>query len=211
MTAKKYAQAVHYGINKEEVLKAADLGKGRLMDSVLGELVYGYHKVGSYDYDPQKAKDLELRQVILTGSNRRFGHRRLARIAPWRCRHSCRRLVSRLRSQMESAALNQLAKPVDQSSTEMVVSNWSPSTGDADWGLRPLYTKAQWPPAEPPTPSIPILMLKNTSRKGWNTLTRHSVRRRTPTHSRQFGTTPRTYSSTLLRISRQMLRVFPES
>lgn len=50
--------------------------------------------------------------------------------------------------QMESAALSaELAKSVDQSETQMVVSNWSPSKGDADWGPRLLYTKGQWPPA----------------------------------------------------------------
>ncbi|HET7037795.1 MAG TPA: ABC transporter substrate-binding protein, partial [Thermomicrobiaceae bacterium] len=50
--------------------------------------------------------------------------------------------------QMESAALTaETAKPVDQSNIQMLVSNWSPSTGDADWGLRPLYTKDEWPPA----------------------------------------------------------------
>ncbi len=130
-------------------MKAADLGKGRLMDSVLGELVYGYHKVGSYDYDPQKAKDL------LTQAGYPNGFKSTL----WTSAPSKDRAVAvqaQLQKigvtvevvQMESAALNaELAKPVDQSSTEMVVSNWSPSTGDADWGLRPLYTKAQWPPA----------------------------------------------------------------
>ena len=29
---------------------------------------------------------------------------------------------------------------------EMDIAGWSPSTGDADWGIRPLLTKENWPP-----------------------------------------------------------------
>ncbi|HEU5423742.1 MAG TPA: ABC transporter substrate-binding protein [Nitrolancea sp.] len=146
---KMVRQALNYGVNKEEVLKAADLGKGTLMDSPLGQLVYGYHKVGSYAYDPAKAKDL-LKQG---------GYENGFKATLWTSAPSKDRAVAvqgQLQKigvtidvvQMESAALNaELAKPVDQSQTQMVVSNWSPSTGDADWGLRPLYTKDEWPPA----------------------------------------------------------------
>lgn len=142
-------QALNYGVNKEEVLKAADLGYGTIADSPLGQLVYGYHKVKTYEYDPQKAKDL-LKQA---------GYPNGFKSTLWTSAASKNRAVAvqgQLAKigvqvevvQMESAALTaETAKPVDQSQIQMLVSNWSPSTGDADWGLRPLYTKDQWPPA----------------------------------------------------------------
>ena len=146
---KRVRQALNYGVNKEQVLRAADLGKGWIMDSPLAPGVYGYHSVRTYPYDPQKAKDL-LSQAGMAGG---------FKSVLWTSAASKDRAVAvqgQLQQigvdvevvQMESAALTaETAKPVDQSQIQMLVSNWSPSTGDADWGIRPLYTKDQWPPA----------------------------------------------------------------
>ncbi len=146
---KRVRQALNYAVNKEEVLKAAELGFGTIADAPLGPLVWGYHKVGTYPYDPEKAKSLlaeagypnGFKSVLWTSAaskNRAVAVQgQLAKVG-----------VQVEVVQMESAALTaETAKPVDQSQIQMLVSNWSPSTGDADWGLRPLYTKDQWPPA----------------------------------------------------------------
>ena len=37
-------------------------------------------------------------------------------------------------------------KPLEENKAEMEFAGWSPSTGDADWGIRPLLTKENWPP-----------------------------------------------------------------
>jgi glutathione transport system substrate-binding protein len=146
---KQVRQALNYGVNKEEVLKAAELGFGTIADAPLGPLVYGYHKVKTYEYDPDKAKQLLSDAGYADGFKAKL----------WTSAGSKNRAVAvqgQLAKigvdvevvQMESAALTaETAKPVEESQIEMLVSNWSPSTGDADWGLRPLYTKDQWPPA----------------------------------------------------------------
>jgi glutathione transport system substrate-binding protein len=36
--------------------------------------------------------------------------------------------------------------PLAENKGEMDFVGWSPSTGDADWGIRPLLTKENWPP-----------------------------------------------------------------
>jgi ABC-type transport system substrate-binding protein len=41
----------------------------------------------------------------------------------------------------------EISKPVEETSLQMLMSGWSPSTGDADWAIRPLYSRATWPPA----------------------------------------------------------------
>jgi glutathione transport system substrate-binding protein len=146
---KQVRQALNYGVNKEEVMKAAELGFGTIADAPLGPLVYGYHKVKTYEYDPDKAKQLLSDAGYADGFKAKL----------WTSAGSKNRAVAvqgQLSKigvdvevvQMESAALTaETAKPVEESQIEMLVSNWSPSTGDADWGLRPLYTKDQWPPA----------------------------------------------------------------
>lgn len=146
---KRVRQALNYGVNKEQVLKAADLGKGWIMDSPLAPGVYGYSGAKTYEYNPDKAKQLLAEAGLGSGF----------KTVLWTSAGSKNRAVAvqgQLKQigvdvevvQMESAALTaETAKPVDQSQLQMLVSNWSPSTGDADWGLRPLYTKGQWPPA----------------------------------------------------------------
>src|SRR5581483_7363194 len=60
-------QALNYAVNKEEVLKAAELGKGKILESPICEGVYGYHKVKTYEYNPQKAKELLTQAGLANG------------------------------------------------------------------------------------------------------------------------------------------------
>lgn len=149
---KRVRQALNYGVNKDDVLKVADLGQGKITDSpVAADGVWGYTKINAYAYDPNKAKDL------LTQA----GYPNGFKTTLWTTVTSKDRAVAiqaQLQKigvtvdvvQMEAAALTaEEAKPVNQSQIQMLLSGWSPSTGDADWALRPLYTKALWPPAGP--------------------------------------------------------------
>jgi len=141
-------QALNYGVNKDDVLKAADLGKGKLLDSPLAEGIYGYHGVKTYEYDQQKAKDL------LTQANMPDGFKTTL----WTGAVDKDRAVAiqaQLKGigvtvdvvQMEDAALDaEYSKTVDESTKEMLMTGFSPSTGDADLELRLAYTKAGWPP-----------------------------------------------------------------
>ncbi len=141
-------QALNYGVNKDEVLKAADLGKGKLLDSPLAAGIYGYQSVKTYPYDAQKAKDLlsqaglasGFKSVLWTGATDK--DRAVAIQGQLKAIGVEVEVV-----QMENAALNaESVKPVDQSQIQMLMSAFSPSTGDADLQLRLLYTKTGWPP-----------------------------------------------------------------
>lgn len=146
---KRVRQALNYGVNKEEVLKAADLGLGTLMDAPLGQLVYGYHKVGSYEYNPDKAKQLLKDAGYADGFKSTLWTSAVNKDRAVAVQAQLQKIGVNVEVvQMEAAALTaETAKPVNESKIEMLVSSWSPSTGDADWGLRPLYPKDQWPPA----------------------------------------------------------------
>ena len=141
--------ALNFGVNKEEVMKAADLGQGVVMDSVMSQLVGGYHKVGVYDYDPSKAKEL----LTKAGYPNGFQTKLLASTTNKPRADAVKAQLEKIGVTIDVIEMNpyllaaELVKPVDQSSIEMLVSEWSPSTGDADWAIRPLYTKDQWPPA----------------------------------------------------------------
>ncbi len=147
--SKQVRQALNYGVDKQEVLKTADLGQGIVMDSVMGHLVSGYHKVGPYEYDPQKAVEL-LRQA---GYPDGFKSTLWTSTANKERADAVQAQLAKIGVVVDVVEMNshvlgpELGKPVDQSNLEMAVSGWSPSTGDADQGIRPLFTRDEWPPA----------------------------------------------------------------
>jgi ABC-type transport system substrate-binding protein len=142
-------QALNYAVDKNAVLKVADLGKGKIVDSPMAAGVWGYKSVKTYEYNLQKAKDL------LTQAGYPDGFKTTLRFtAPNKDRAvavqgQLQQIGVQVEAvQMESAAYTaEESKPLDQSTTELLISNWSPSTGDADWALRSIYSKTQWPPA----------------------------------------------------------------
>ena len=142
-------QALNYAVNKDAVLKVAELGKGKIIDSPMAAGVWGYKGAMTYAYDPQKAKDLLAQAGLPDGFK-----------ATLRCTAPSKDRAVAVQAQlqqigvqvevvqMESPAyLAEESKPLEQSTTELLISNWSPSTGDADWALRSIYSKTQWPPA----------------------------------------------------------------
>ncbi len=144
-------QALNYGVNKEAVLKVAELGKGKIVDSPIAAGVWGYKGVRSYEYDPQKAKDLLAQAGYPDGFKATLRFTATSKDRAVAIQSQLKQMGVDVEAvQMEDAAyVAEESKPLEQSTTEMLISNWSPSTGDADWALRSIYSKTQWPPAGP--------------------------------------------------------------
>ena len=51
-------QALNYAINKDEIIKSVLFGAASPMDAPMASSLFGYCKVGSYNYDPAKAKQM---------------------------------------------------------------------------------------------------------------------------------------------------------
>ncbi|MBI3979339.1 MAG: glutathione ABC transporter substrate-binding protein GsiB [Chloroflexi bacterium] len=142
-------QALSLGINREQVLKAADLGKGRIADSPLAPGVWGYHSVKTPEFNPQKAKELLAQAGYPNGFKSVLWTTAVNKDRAVAIQGQLKQIGVEIEVvQMESAALSaETAKPQEQSQIQMLMSGLSPSTGDADLGLRYPLTKAQWPPA----------------------------------------------------------------
>jgi glutathione transport system substrate-binding protein len=142
-------QALNYGVNKEDVLKAGSLGEGYVVDSPIAKDVWGYKSVGGYEFDPEKAKQLLADAGYADGFKSQLWTSAIHRDRAVAVQAQLAQIgVEAEVVQMESAALTaEQAKPQEESQIQMLMSQWSPSTGDADWALRPIYTKAEWPPA----------------------------------------------------------------
>jgi len=143
-------QALNYAIDKNAFIKVTENGFGTPAFSSIAPNTWGYVKQQPYDFNIQKAKDLLAQagykdgfSTTLVSNNSsdtvkadQFLQQQLAQVG-----------VTVNIQPMDGAALDaQIFVPQSQSKLQMYFGGWSPSTGDADWGLRPLFAKADFPP-----------------------------------------------------------------
>lgn len=140
----KVRQAINYAIDKQAFINVVFFGQGEVADAPLAPSVQYYAKQGSYAFDLAKAKQLMTEAGYPNGfsttiwSNNtsqsqqatEFVQQQLAKIN-----------IKVKVEQMESGTLSDRlwgAKTPADAEVQMYYGGWSPSTGDADWGLRPL-------------------------------------------------------------------------
>ena len=143
-------QAMNYAMDKQAVIKAVLRGQGKPADSPLAPRVWGYTPVKTYPYDLAKAKALLAEagypngfKAVLRGNNQTDTKDAMVAIQGQ---------LKQVGVDVEVLALPAAALsaerflPPAENKGEMDFAGWSPSTGDADWGIRPLLTKENWPP-----------------------------------------------------------------
>lgn len=146
----KVRQALNYAVDKEAIIKAVLRGYGKPADSPLAPQVWGYSQVKAYPYDVAKAKALLAEAGYANGFK-----------ATLRCAETteAKEVAVALQGQLKQVGVDvqvvsldaatlsaERFKPLAENKCEMEYGGWSPSTGDADWGIRPLLTKENWPP-----------------------------------------------------------------
>ena len=119
----KVREAMAYAINKEAYIQVVMNGYGSVATSMVGEEVQHYKGNDPYSYDPEKAKEL-LKEA---GYEDTDGD-----------------------GIVEKAVLNEKVQGADcagaDAEVDCYLSGWSTSTGDADWGLRPMLATESEPP-----------------------------------------------------------------
>ncbi|MGN0372256.1 MAG: glutathione ABC transporter substrate-binding protein [Enterocloster sp.] len=146
-------QAINYAINKEAYCAVVKNGVATPATSVIGPAVQYYKGNEVYAYDIEKAK------ALLTEAGYPDGFKTSIMCASTTANtKQCEFLQQQLAqvgieveiNALESAVVNQKIQDVDvpgsEAEVEMYVIGWSPSTGDADWGIRPLLASESEPP-----------------------------------------------------------------
>ena len=146
-------QAINYAINKDAYCAVVKNGIAAPAQSIIGPAVQHFKANDPYPYDPEKAKSLlaeagypdGFKTTIMcntTTSNLKqaeFYQQQLAIVG-----------IDVEIVALENAVLNQRVQDVDvpgaEAEVELYISGWSPSTGDADWGIRPLLAIESEPP-----------------------------------------------------------------
>ena len=146
-------QALNYAVDKNAFIKAVLAGTARPMEAPMapGDASYpGPVQKGGWPYDVAKAKTLLNEagfphgfKTVLWSTNRtesvrtiEFIQQQLAQVG-----------VQVETTPMEVGTLSALQyKPLKENQIQMILVGWSPSTGDADWALRPNFASESWPP-----------------------------------------------------------------
>lgn len=140
----KVRQALNYAIDKEAFIKVVTNGFSDVMDSIIPENLQYYSKQEPYAYDVEKAKELlaeagypEGFKTTLWGANSSSTIKAMEFIQQQLAKINVEVEVVSMESGTLTDKIWSIQNPED-AEVEMYYAGWSSSTGDADWGIRPL-------------------------------------------------------------------------
>lgn len=146
-------QALNYAVDKDAYCKIVYNGYCEKADSIIPENLAFHVKAGDYEFNLDKAKEL-LKEAgleggfeteIWAGSNTeaiRAAQFIQQQLAPLNIKVN----VMPLEAGVAAQKIWAVDKPED-AEVQMYYGGWSSSTGDADWGIRPLLYGDSFPPA----------------------------------------------------------------
>jgi len=147
-------QALNYAVDKQAFMKVVFAGYAVPLDSALPTLLPGHEsQPTAYSYDPAKARALLAEagypngfETVLWGSNTTTSQRGMSFLQQQLAAVGVKVSVEPLESGTAAAKIWSVKTP-EEATTMMHYTAWSASTGDADWGLRPLFYSRGFPPA----------------------------------------------------------------
>lgn len=145
-------QALNYAVDKQAYMKVVFGGYAVPMDAPLPTNLPGSAAQGAYAYDPAKAKALLAEagypngfESVLWGANSTISQRGMQFLQQQLAAVGVKASVEPLESGTAAAKIWNVKTP-EEATTLMHYAGWSASTGDADWGLRPLFYGRAFPP-----------------------------------------------------------------
>lgn len=160
----KIRQAINYAVDREAICRNILKGFATPIDSPMAFAVNGYAAVEGYKYDPDKAraliaeagwkdmdgdkiykKDGKPLEIKLWSPNGRYPMD-LKTAEAVQGYLDAVGIRARLSTMDWAAYLAATSKKPEENQSQLFLMGWSPSTGDSDWVLRPLFHTKQWVP-----------------------------------------------------------------
>ncbi len=157
-------RALNYAVNKAAICKSILKGFAEPDASPLAPLTWGYADVKGYPYNPKKAKELLAEagwkdtngDGILDKNGKKFVLKFFSPHGRYLMDYKVAEAVqgylkavgidARLSTADWATYLASLRKPPEKAKYDLALLGWAPSTGDADWVLRPLFLSTMWAP-----------------------------------------------------------------
>lgn len=144
----KVRQAMNYAVDKDVIVNDILGGMATVSDSPISPYTWGYNSSMKYECDVEKAKELLAEAGYPDGIE-------LELWTPVGRYLMDTQVSENLQAQWEKAGIHvnirqwefqALMSEVKNGGFDMVLLGWSPSTGDADQGLYPVFHSSQFPP-----------------------------------------------------------------
>ncbi len=144
-------QALNYAVNRESIVKNLFQGNAEAISGIVAPLQNGYAKLPGYAYDPKKAKEL-LAQAGAAGLKAKLWSPKGRYVKDFELAQAVQQDLAAVGveatlSTMEWGAYLSATKTApEQTDRELFLLGWSPSTGEAQWGIFPLLHFTQLAP-----------------------------------------------------------------
>jgi peptide/nickel transport system substrate-binding protein len=149
-TDKRIRQALNYAVNKEAIVERVLDGAGRVSDAPVSPVIFGYAPIKSYAYNIEKAK------ALLTEAGFPEGFETTLHVPSGRYYNDAS-LATALAADLLKVGVKAEIKMMDwdtyipfilkdqeEAEHRLYVLGWSTLTGDADYGLYPLFHSGEW-------------------------------------------------------------------
>ncbi len=145
-------QALNYAVEKESIVKNIYQGLAVVIPTMVGPLNTGYAPVKGYPFDPARAKKLladagypnGFKTTLWTPKGRYLKDFELAQAVQQQL--GAVGVEASLETFEWAAYLSLLRKPKEEAKQDLYLIGWSPSTGEARWGIYPITACSQWRP-----------------------------------------------------------------
>ncbi|MFY9825228.1 MAG: ABC transporter substrate-binding protein [Thermoanaerobaculia bacterium] len=148
-------QAVNLAIDKRALINQVLQGDATLMDAPVAPGIFGYCPVGTYAFDPAKAKALLKEAKVAPGTPLRMlsprGRYLEDEAVSQRIGGYLREVGFEVTVQALEwpALMGEISRPPQQVMADMYLFGWAPTFPDAGWQLPHLYASKNWPPFGP--------------------------------------------------------------
>jgi peptide/nickel transport system substrate-binding protein len=149
-TDKRIRQALNYAVNKEAIVEHVLDGAGRVSDAPVSPVIFGYAPIKIYEYNVEKAKALlteagfpeGFETTLHSPSGRYYKDTLLARAV------AADLLKVGVKAEIKlmdwDAYIPFILRDQEEAEHRLYVLGWSTFTGDADYGLYPLFYSGEW-------------------------------------------------------------------
>jgi len=150
-TDKRVRQALNYAVNKQAILKQVLDGAGRISDAPISPGIFGYAPIKSYEYNIEKAKAILAEAGFPEGFETTL-HPAVGRYymdASVATAVAVDLLKVGVKAEIKSmdwgTYLPFILSEKEVAEHNLYVLGWQTVTGDADFGLLPLFHSDEWP------------------------------------------------------------------
>lgn len=145
-------QAVNYAVDNEAINEFILSGVGQAVDAPVAPGVFGYQPIKTYNYDPAKARQLLAEAGYPNGFKTQLYAPNGRYLKDMEIAEAIQAMMLDVGIDAEivtadwATYLQMTEVPAEQSTVPMAMVGWGTVTGDADYGLYPLFHTDQWVP-----------------------------------------------------------------